>query len=152
MVYLGCVLNEDGTSGTELSRQLGSSRAEFIKLLQDWSHASISRARKLEVYNACVVCKVTYNLHSLWLMQAEIQKLDAFHVTCLRRILKIAPSFYSRISNQTVLEKAQSRSISNILLEQQLNFFGALARRGNEDVLKSSVFDVSAPVLTPKQQ
>jgi len=32
MVYLGCVLREDGTSGSELSRRLGSAREEFQKL------------------------------------------------------------------------------------------------------------------------
>ena len=115
-----------------------------------WSHASISRQRKLDVYNACVVCKLTYNLHSVWLTQPEIQKLNAFHMRCLRRILKIAPSFYSRISNQTVLTQARSRRISSVLLERQLKFFGTLARRRDDDVMKQSVLDVTASVLKPK--
>ena len=150
MVYLRCVLNADGNAGTELSRRLGSAREEFCNLQRIWNHSSISRSRKLEVYNACVVSKLTYNLHSLWLNKNEQGKIDALHVRCLRKVLKIAPSYYSRVSNQTVLQQAGARSISNQLLERQLLFLGDLARRENSDILKQSVLDTSTQGFAPK--
>ena len=49
-----------------------------------------------------------------------------------------------------MLIQARSRRISSVLLERQLKFFGTLARRRDDDVMKQSVFDVTASVLKPK--
>ncbi|CAK0815476.1 unnamed protein product, partial [Prorocentrum cordatum] len=78
IVYLGCAITSDGTSGSELNRRIGAAREEFETLRRVWSHSGISRARKLEIFNACVVSKVLYSLHSLWLSKAEIRKIDGF--------------------------------------------------------------------------
>ena len=150
LLYLGCILSADGSSGTELSRRLGAAKNEFEKIRRVWGHSCISVTRKIKIFNACVVSKLMYNLHSLWLSVAETRKIDAFHVKCLRQILKIQPSFYSRISNETVLQRARSRAMSNILLERQLLLMGSLAIRADSDHLKRSIFDTSSQHFQPK--
>lgn len=62
---------------------------------------------------ACVVSKLLYNLDSLWLLQADLSRLDAFHVQCLRRIYNIPCSYISRISNRDVLSTAKQRTLSS---------------------------------------
>ena len=84
--------------------------------------------------------KLLYNLHSLCLTQAETNRLDAFHVRCLRRILKIAPSFYSRVPNKDVMQVAGAESASHMLLERQLLWMGGLAARPDDHVLRKSIF------------
>ena len=56
---------------------------------------------------ASVVSKLLYNLETLWLFKADISRLDAFHVKCLRCICKIPHSYISRVSNDTVFKVAQ---------------------------------------------
>ena len=140
IVYLGSLICADGSSGSELNRRIGATRDTLSKLCRIRSHASISNQRKLEIYSACVLSKLTYNLHALLLNTAEQRKLDAFHVRCLRTILRIPHSFLSRISNQTVLEQASTVNLSQLLLHRQIDLMHRLALRNDSDILRQSVF------------
>ena len=98
---------------------------------------------KLQIYKACVLSKLLYNLPSMWLNAAEVCKLDAFHVRCLRRMLRIQPSFYNRVSNQTVLTQARNCNLSQTLLERQLFLMGEVATRPDSDLLKRIIFHLT---------
>ena len=103
-VYLGGLLTTDGQSAPELSRRLGEARASFYSLAAVWKHANITRKRKQRIFEACVVSKLLYGLESLWLLKADFQKLDAFFASSLRKIAGILPSYWSRVSNFSVLQ------------------------------------------------
>ena len=62
MKYLGSLLSADGGIGPELNARLGAARSDFFKLCKIWAHTAISRRRKMEIFNACVVSKLTYCL------------------------------------------------------------------------------------------
>ena len=49
--------------------------------------------------------------------------MDAFYVQCLRRILGIHHSFYSRVANATVLEKAGRRNLMEKIIQEQISLF-----------------------------
>ena len=149
-VYLGCILAMDGATGSEINRRIGSAREEFEKLRRVWAHSGISRARKLQIFDSCVISKLLYNLHSLYLSAAEARKVDAFQNKCLRRVLKIAPSYYSRISNASVLLQAKAKSMSSLLLERQLKWLGTLARREGNDIVRRAVFDSDSSNPQPR--
>ena len=104
MVYLGGLITNDMSARPELTRRLGEANRAFKSLVGCWSHANISRARKIEIYMACVGSKLMYNLETLWLLKADISRLDAFHVKCLRCICRIPHSYVSRVQNDTVLD------------------------------------------------
>ena len=76
--------------------------------------------------------------------------MDAFHVRCLRRILKIPGSYYSRVTNDSVRLQAHAKAASNTLLERQLLWIGKLAIRRDDDVVRQSVFHSGANRLKPK--
>ena len=59
MLYLGSSLSADGRAGSELNRRLGMARADFSTLARVWKHASISRRRKLQILNACIISKLS---------------------------------------------------------------------------------------------
>ena len=84
-----------------------------------------------------------YCLSAAWLNTAENRKLDAFQAKCLRKIAGVKPSWISRVSNQTVRESLKCDPLSSLLLQQQLLYFGNLARRPN-DVMRNSVFQPSS--------
>ena len=64
-VYLGGLLSTTACAKSEVTRRIGEARGVFKALQRCWSHANISRQRKIELYLACVVSKVMYNLESL---------------------------------------------------------------------------------------
>ena len=140
MVYLGSVIHEDGRAVTELSRRLGQSKALFNKLSRVWSHSSITPRRKVEIFNAVVVSKLTYGLCTLWLGAADQRKLDGFQAYYLRRIGRIPSAYLSRMSHKKVLEKFQQRPLSCTILRQQLLYLGKVANLPVRSPLRSVTF------------
>ena len=122
-VYLGGMLSSSTSAAPEVSRRLGEVRGSFKSLNRCWSHANISRQRKCQLYRACVVSKLMYGLESLWLLQRDLHRLDAFHAKCLRQICHIPPSFISRVSNATVLQAARETPLTSLFRKQQISFY-----------------------------
>ena len=141
MKYLGSLLTETGRIGTELNQRLGAATSVFNELERVWKHASITRHRKIEIFNACVVTKLTYGLESAWLNKLECRRLDAYQNRCLRKICKVGPSYYSRVSNEEVLRLSGQTPLSHRLLMQQLHLYGRIARLPNEDPVRKSVLN-----------
>ena len=138
--YLGSMLCSSGKTGTELSCRLGAAKSEFDKLRKVWSHASLSRAKKLRIYEACVVSKLLYCLEGLQLNKAELRKLDACHYRCLRQIAGIPPSYTSRVTNQEVLNTLHTKSLTTQLLKRQLTYIGSIAARPAGDACRDILF------------
>ena len=97
MVYLGSLLSSDGKIMSEISRRLGMARKDFEVLHSIWKHSSLSKAWKIHIFEACIISKLLYGLVTAVLNKAERARLDGFQARCFRRILKIPPSYYSRI-------------------------------------------------------
>ena len=132
----------DGKASRELSRKLGEASKTFRQLHQIWSRASIGRKRKIIIYNSCVLSKLLYSLESVWLLKADRARLDAFHYRCLRRLLGIAPSFFSRIPNAEVLRKAGVSELSHILLVRQRSLYNKIANSPISSLIRSLVCNV----------
>ena len=115
LVYLGSYLCDNGSIGPELNRRLGAARAEFETLSRVWNHAVLPKSKKIRIFEACVLSKLLYCLHTAWLNEAELRRLNVFQSKCFRKILNIPHSYVSRISNKTVLERSGRQEISNIL-------------------------------------
>ena len=74
-------------------------------------------------------------------MPAQLrQGVDGFQARCLRVLLRVAPSYVSRIANKTVLAKAQQIPYTRQLLLQQLLLYGKVARAPDDDVLRRLTF------------
>ena len=105
-----------------------------------WNHASVSVPRKCQTFHSIITSRLLYGLSSTWLNAADRHRLNGFQAECLRRVLRIQPSFVSRISNQTVLERSGQAAYDLQLLKQQLLLFGKVARCSNTDVLRNMAF------------
>ena len=116
MGYLGTTLSEDGRLDAELGRRLGKAWGEFCKLERLWKHTTLQPTRRMEVFQAVVAPTLLYSLSTSWLSTAQQRRLDGFQNRCLRRILKIKPAYFSRVSNKTVLQRASQQAYSNQLL------------------------------------
>ena len=141
MKYLGAELAADGHIESELAQKLGVAAREFKCLRRIWNHCNISVKFKLTVFTSCVIQKLLYNLETAWLNKNALRKLDGFYAKCLRQILKISPSFISRVSNHYVLQQFNVPPLSKTLLQRQLLLFGRIARMPNESVVRDSIFE-----------
>ena len=127
-----------------IGKRVGEASAVFDALCDVWKHANISRQRKVEIYNSCVVSKLSFSLECEVLRKRDKDRLNAFHCRCLRRILKIAPSWISRIPNNVVLAIGNSRPLADKVLFQQLMLFGKIAKLDNNDFLRQLTFQPSS--------
>ena len=96
--------------------------------------------RKHEIFEACVVTKLLYCLHTTWLNAAEAQKLDAFQARCLRKLTGTPHSYVSRVSNNTVRATAGAIRLSQQVRRQQLLYLGDVARMPSGSVIRDTIF------------
>ena len=139
MVYLGLTLHASGRSVTEVSRRIGLAAAESGFSSGVWKHGAITLNRQLDIFSA-VVTKLKYALASAWLMKSDLRKLDGLYRGCLRRILRIPHAYYSRTSNQTVLQRAGCRKLSETIRESQLNLLRKVLNDPALRILKETAF------------
>ena len=129
IIYLGSLLSADGVVDHELGRRIGLAASDFKILQRVWGHTGISQARKLQIFNACVVSKLLYGLDAIWMNKCARRRLDGFQARCLRRITGVPPSFVSRVSNDEVRRRAEGQPrLSTTLLKRQLHLMGRAAR------------------------
>ena len=138
-VYLGGLLSTTANSKPEVTRRIGEAKRIFKLLGKCWSHANITKRRKLELFRAIVLPKLLYNLESLWLLKAERNRLDSFQAACLRQILKIPNAYISRVSNDEVRAHAGARPLSVDLLERQGKLYNKISHLPEGHILRDLV-------------
>ena len=140
LVYLGALLNASGRIDSELSRKLGTARADFNQLQRIWGHGGVPLRDKLQYFRAFVLSKLQYGLSTVWLVTAQRRRIDGFVARCLRRMLGVPPAFVSRVSNATVYSKACFKPFSQQLLKHQLGLLRKVALTGPHHPMRKDTF------------
>ena len=140
MIYLGSTVHADGRFRADVGRKLGAATADFQALVAVWKNAGISSFRKLEIFDAVVVSNPFYSTSSAWLTKGDLRKLDGFHARCLRRILKIQPSYISRVSNDRVRALAKKPPFSELVRRSQLTLLGGVLLDPGKKELRAATF------------
>ena len=124
MIYLVSTIRRNGKFGCEVSRKLGAAAGEFRALAAARKHSSIRMNRKMQLFDALILSKLCYGVASAWLSKADLRRLDGFQAKCLRMILRIGPSFLSRISNERVRQQGGQTQLSKRIRQAQLKLLG----------------------------
>ena len=83
---------------------------------------------KICLVKAMVFPVVMYRCESWTIMKAEHQRIDAFELSCWRRLLRV--SWTARRSNQSILsEISLEYSLEYLMVKLKLQYFGHLMRR-----------------------
>ena len=114
MGYLGTVLNDHGYISSELNRRIGGAKADFTSLSKVWSHASVTRTRKLLLHSSLVESKLLYSLACTCPTKADLRRLDGFQVKCIRKICPSRRSVASIVLGRWYLAPATSRYIRKV--------------------------------------
>ena len=119
----------------------------FKMLVILWTHSNVSKHDKYKIYVGCIVSKLLYGLQTAWLTKAQCKKLDGFHARCIRKIVGVQHSYWSRVTNVEVLSRVNAIRLSVLLREQQLVLFAKIYRRPPHDVLRQVVFQAGSDAL-----
>ena len=140
MAYLGANISADGRIGAELCTRIAMAKHDFDTLQHVWRHSCVTRSQKLSYYCCFVESKLLQCLATACFVKADLRRIDGFQCRCLRKILKIPPSFESRISNQEVRRQANVPPLSTTLLERQLLLLGRVLMADSDSPLKTASF------------
>ena len=140
VIYLGGLLSVDGRADAELSRRLGLVHSDFRKLAKLWSHGSVPRKRSLQLLHSFVFSKLLYGPATMWMVKAQLRRIDGFQARCLRKVLGVPAAFVSRISNAEVLRRAAAKPLSQQLQYRQLVIMGKVARASPGSPLRQDTF------------
>ena len=88
----------------------------------------ITLTTKVHLAKAMVFPVVMYGGESCMVKKAECQRIDAFELSCWRRLLRVP--WTARRSNQSILKEiSPGCSLEGLMLKRKLQYFGYLMRR-----------------------
>ena len=95
-----------------------------------YSKTDITLPTKVLLVKAMVFPVVMCGCESWTIKKAEHQKIDAFELWCLRRLLRVP--WTARRSNQSILKEISPEcSLEGLMLKLKLQYFGHLIRRAD---------------------
>ena len=91
-------------------------------------YKDITWPTKVHLVKAMVFPVVMYGCESWTVKKAECQKIDAFELSCWRRLLRVP--WTARRSKQSILKEiSPGCSLEGLMVKLQLQYFGHLMRR-----------------------
>lgn len=106
----------------------------LLKAKKVWDRKSIKLKTKLKVYSAVVLPSLLYGCETWTVYSPHAKKLNHFHLSCLRIIMKV--KWQDKIPDSEILTKAKSTSIHTMLSKAQLRWSGHLVRMPDERLPK----------------
>jgi len=104
--YLGGIISCKSDPSEDLANRLSIASREFYKCKDIWDHPKLVLPWKLQIYEAKIASTLIYGIDTLTLSPPHLAKLDYLNARCLRRIMSIPAAYISRVSNQTVFNRA----------------------------------------------
>ena len=103
-----------------------------------WSNNQLTSNTKLQVYQACVLSTVLYGSESWTSYARQENRLESFHLSCLRHILGI--TWQDKVTNTAVLGRAGSHSIHLLLCQCRLHWLSHVHRMGDGRMPKDVLY------------
>ena len=140
MDYLGAVLHGDGSTNHDVIRRIALARSDFDALSVVWSRSALTRTQKLDFFISLIESKLLYSLAGAVFTKGLERRLNGFQNRCIRKIIGVAPSWISRVSNTKVLEAAAHRPATESFRKRRLQLFGKVLRCAGGHPLRDSRF------------
>nr|VZI06861.1 unnamed protein product [Spirometra erinaceieuropaei] len=130
--YLGSTLSRNTKIDDEVANRISKASQAFGRLQSTvWNRHSLQLSTKLKMYKAVILPTLLYGAETWTVYAKQARRLNHFHLSCLRRILRL--KWQDRIPDTNVLDWTGILSIYAILRQIQLRWSGHL------DTLKSSL-------------
>ena len=137
--YLGSTLSRAVHIDDEVTARTAKASVAFGRLRTNvWERNGIRLDTKLKVYKAVVLPTLLYACETWTVYQGHAKKLNHFHLSCLRKLLKIR--WQDRIPDTEVLKKANMQSVHTLLKLGQLRWTGHVTRMPDERLPKKVLY------------
>ena len=137
--YLASTLSRAVHIGDEVTDRTAKASVAFGRLLTNvWERNGIKLDTKLKVYMAVVLPTLLYACKTWTVYQRHAKKLNHFHLSCLRKLLKIR--WQEKIPDTEVLKKAKMQSVHTLLKLAQLIWTGHVTRMPDERLPKKVLY------------
>ena len=137
--YLGSTISSNLSLDKELDIRIGKAATTMNRLNKRvWENNRLSAATKMKLYAACVISTLLYGSEAWATYAKQEQRLNVFHLRCLRRILKI--QWQDKITNTEVLTRAGLPSIPALLTTKRLRWLGHVRRMEDGRIPKDVLY------------
>ena len=127
-IFLGSKITVDGDCSHEIKRHLLLGRKVMTNLDSILRSRDITLPTKVCLVKAMDFSVLMYGCESWTIKKAESRRIDAFELSCWRRLLRVP--WTERISNQSILkETSPGCSLEGLMLKLKIQHFGHLKRR-----------------------
>ena len=126
-IFWGSKITADGDCSHEIKRRLLLGRKVMTHLDSIFKNRDITLPAKVQLVKAMVFPVVMYGCESWTVKKAECQRIDAFEMSCWRRVLRVP--WTTRRSNQSILKISPGCSSEGLMQKLKLQYFGHLTRR-----------------------
>ena len=127
-IFGGSQITEDGDCSHEIKRRLLLGSKVMTNLDSLLKIRDITLPTKVCLVKAMVFPVVTYGCERWTIKKAEHQRINAFELSCWRRLLRVP--WTARRSNQSILkEMSPEYSLEGLMLKLKLQYFGHLMQR-----------------------
>ena len=134
-IYLGSTLSRAVHIYDEVTVRIANASVAFGRLRANvWERNGIKLDTKLKVYKALVLPTLLYACETWTVYQRHAKILNHFHLSCLRKLLKI--KWQDKIPDREVLKKAGMQSMHTVLKLAQLRWTGHVIRMPDERLPK----------------
>ena len=133
--YLGTWLNRGLDSDTEVRARIEQARATFNSMKQILTNRNISLHLRYRFVICFVYSVLLYGSESWTLKVTTMNRLEAFEMWILRRLLKIP--WTAHVTNEEVLRRAQcERELLQMVKRRKTAYLGHVMRNDKYDLLK----------------
>lgn len=137
--YLGSCVTDNLSLDTEINRRMGKAAATMARLNNRvWLNPRLTTSTKTKVYNACVLSTLLYGAESWPIYASQEDKLNAFHLRCLRRLLGI--TWRDHIPNTEVLRRTKALSLYSTMAKRRLRWLGHVRRMDDGRIPKDLLY------------
>ena len=129
-IFLASKITGDGDCSHEIKRCLLLGRKVMPNLDSILKSRDITLPTKVRLVKAMVFPVVMYGCESWTITKAEHRRIDAFELSCWRRLLRVP--WTARKSSQSILrEISPGCSLEGLMLKLKLQYFGHLMPRAD---------------------
>ena len=124
-IFLGSKITADGDCSHEIKRHSLLRRKVMTNLDSILKSRDVTLPTKVRLVKAMVFPIVVCGCESCIIKKAEHQRIDAFELSCWRRLLRVP--WTARRSNQSILKEiSPGCSLEGLMLKLKLQYFGHL--------------------------
>ena len=124
-IFLGSNITADGECNHEIKRRLLLGRKAMTNLDSVLKSRDITLLTNVHIVKAMIFPVVIYGCESRTIKKATRQRIDAFELLYLRRLLRV--SWTARRSNLSILKEiSPGCSLEGLMLQLKLQYFGYL--------------------------